>query len=393
MGRERKYDGVRIASASSIEIDFYYAGKRHRERLKLQPTPANLKRAAQHLAAIQDAITRGVFDYATTFPNSKQAKQFQNKNSLTVAQYLDNWLVAKEPTLKASTFDGYLKIVNGHLIPSFGKMELHELTRSSIKQWAATLEAGNKTISNVLSCFRAALQEAFEDELITSNPLFGWVYKKSEPPKQEDDVDPFSKEEQDAILSVINGQVRNLIRFAFWTGLRTSELVALNWDDVDFKRNVAIISKAQTQASKGKVEATKTRAGTREVKLLPPALAALLDQKSFTFLKGDEIFQNPRTQERWQGDQPIRQSMWIHALRLAGVRYRNPYQTRHTYASMMLSAGESPVWLAKQMGHSDLSMINRRYGRWMKDADPDAGQKAVAIFSDNFAKEMEKKTG
>ena len=47
---------------------------------------------------------------------------------------------------------------------------------------------------------------------------------------------------------------------------------------------------------------------------------------------------------------------------------------------MMLSAGESPMWVAQQMGHADWTMIARVYGRWIPDAVPDAGQKVVATF-------------
>ncbi|MNP80041.1 hypothetical protein D3C76_1780160 [compost metagenome] len=68
-------------------------------------------------------------------------------------------------------------------------------------------------------------------------------------------------------------------------------------------------------------------------------------------------------------------------MKKAGVRYRRPYQTRHTYASMMLSAGEHPMWVAKQMGHSDWTMIARVYGRWMPSADADAGSRAEQIWS------------
>jgi integrase len=94
------------------------------------------------------------------------------------------------------------------------------------------------------------------------------------------------------------------------------------------------------------------------------------------------VFLNPRTGEPWAGDQPIRQSAWVHALRIAGVRYRRPpYQTRHTFASMMLTAGESPIWIAQQMGRTDTAMVFRRYGSWIPDATPDAGGKAVEMFS------------
>lgn len=83
----KQYDGVRPGSGSTIEIDFYYAGRRCRERVQLEPSPANLRRAANHRAAVLDAIARGTFDYAATFPGSKNAAQFGKKRtSLTVQQ-------------------------------------------------------------------------------------------------------------------------------------------------------------------------------------------------------------------------------------------------------------------------------------------------------------------
>src|SRR5450830_406809 len=60
-------------------ITFTYRGKRCRERLKLAPTPANMKRAAQHRAAILDAIQKQTFDYRVTFPESTRAAQFAER--------------------------------------------------------------------------------------------------------------------------------------------------------------------------------------------------------------------------------------------------------------------------------------------------------------------------
>lgn len=53
---------------------------------------------------------------------------------------------------------------------------------------------------------------------------------------------------------------------------------------------------------------------------------------------------------------------WQSVLRKAGVRYRNFYQTRHTYASLLLSAGENPMGMASQMGHADWGMIRKGSG-------------------------------
>lgn len=361
-----------------------YRGVRCRERVPLKPTPANLKRAEQHRAAILHAIANDTFDYAATFPESKAAAKFREASTapgdlMLVEEFLDKWLDRQKLQLKASSYDGYRKIVIGYLDPWFGKLKMSELKRKHIRDKLAAHPAGNKTLANIQSVLRAALAEALDDELIEANPLAGYTYRKAEAPKEEDDIDPFDRVEQSAILAALDGQGRNLVQFAFWTGLRTSELVALDWSDIDFTRGVVRISRALTQRAQI-AEAPKTSAGRREVKLLQAALEALQAQRSHTYLAGAEVFQNPQTLARWAGDQPIRKTLWQYALKKAGVRYRYPYQTRHTYASMMLSSGEHPMWVAQQMGHKDWSMIIRRYGRWMPDADSQAGSRAEAVY-------------
>ena len=381
MGSKWQFEGVRVSSRSSIEISFYYAGRRCRERLKLEPSPANLRRAAQHRAAVLSAISEGTFDYAVTFPRSRNVRRFvRNTVARDLAEnYLEGWLARKQTTLKASTFKDYERTVMGHLIPAFGALPLEELRRPVIRAWAASLTVSNKRISNLLSVLRAALQEAVDDELIESNPLHGWSYRNATPARERDDIDPFTASEQAAILAELTGPARNLIQFAWWTGLRTSELVALRWSDIDWTRQVFRVRRARTQAAH-RDETTKTQAGLREVRLLPPALAALQCQRELVPSASATVFLNPAKGLPWKGDQAIRKSLWIPALQRAGVRYRRPYQTRHTYASMMLSAGEHPMWVAQQMGHADWGMIRRIYGRFMPDAEPDAGARAVAVF-------------
>lgn len=244
------------------------------------------------------------------------------------------------------------------------------------------MKCSNKRLANIQSCFRAALQEAVNDEYLEVNPLYGWTYANKEAPKDEDDVNPLSMAEQSLVLNELTGQCRNMVQFFFWTGLRTSELVALNWDDIDWQRGVIKIKKSLTQASSD-FEQPKTRAGNRDVKILAPAMEALNNQKQFILLANKEIFQNPRTGKRWTGDQAIRKTVWTPALKRAKVLHRRPYQTRHTYASMMLTAGESIAWLAEQMGHNDWAMLRKTYARFIKDSIPDAGDKAVEMFSEN----------
>lgn len=375
--------GVKAASESSIEITFTYQGIRCRERIALKPTPVNLKRAEHHRSAIMHAITTDSFDYAKTFPRSTNALKFakQKGDVAELEAFLEAWLKRQQQHMKASSWDGYRKIIDGKLIPWFGKLKVSELRKKHMREQLEPLVASNKTMANIQSVLRKALDDAIEEELIDVNPLANWTFSKNEAPSENDDIDPFSKDEQAVILEASSeGQGQNFIEFMFWSGMRTSEAVAFDWPDVDWIRGVVMVTRAITQHSKA-AELTKTAAGRREIKLLEPAMAALKRQKQHTWLKGEEVFQNPRTGERWTGGQAIRKTLWMPILKRCGVRYRYPYQTRHTYASMMLSAGEHPMWVAKQMGHKDWTMIARVYGRWMPDADAGAGSRAESVFA------------
>jgi len=393
MGRDGR--GVKPASNSSIEITFVYRSKRCRERIPLPPTAANLKRAEQHRSAILYEISRGTFDYAQVFPNSPRAAEFSDAGTTreTLAGYLERWLNVKKTQIAASTYRDYCGIIMNLAIPKFGmSIRLGQLRRSHIKEWLATIDdqqekkITNKRLANIQSCLRSALSDAVDDELIEFNPLEGFTFERNEAPRETDHADPLDADEQAAVIGKARDpQIANLFQFAFWTGLRTSELIALNWDDIDWHRGIARVRKAMTRAAKGAAEDTKTVAGRRDVKLLAPAIAALNAQKQYTLLHPDgAVFHNPgwrgRESARWKGDDQIWEA-WRTTLKNAKVRYRNPYQTRHTYASMMLSAGEHPMWVARQMGHADTTMIMRNYGRWMPSADPNAGGRAVEKFA------------
>jgi integrase len=396
--------GVIEVSDSSYEISFTYKGVRCRERVKAKPSKANLRKLIQWRAAIQHSIDKGEFDYAAAFPDSKNLARFAEKpgDILSVEAYFDRWLTRKKAEIKASTYQGYYGIVNRLVIPKFGKMALAEMKRADIRDWLASIDddrdeqkkVTNKRLSNIQSCMRSALADAVGDEIIDANPLGGYTYSRVERPvdgEPDDDVDPFTPEEQALIISKMRPGENALAQFFLWTGLRTSEATALNWSDIDFVAGVVRVRRAMTREAKGVAEYPKTDAGRRDVKMLEPARAALLDQKKRTFMAelDGPVFVNPTTRERYSGSQQI-WKVWQTALKHAGVRYRRPYQTRHTYASMMLSAGENPMWVAKQMGHADWTMIARVYGRWMPSADPTAGSKAVEMFAENAVKKAVK---
>jgi integrase len=372
--------GVRGVSPVSILIDFYYRGVRCKERLKLPPTTANQKFVVNLKAQIQAEIARGTFDYGKYFPNSKKARMLSRTpgTAVTIEASLQQWLRGMKSQIEHTTHRDYELAIDRVWVPAFGKLRLTELTRAALKAWVAEQTCGLKRIRNLLLPMRGMYAQALDDELIASNPFVGWSPKKIEPPKEEDDVDPFSQVEVAAILAACEGQIRNLFQFALWTGLRTSELIALRWEDVDLHNGMLSVRRAKVRKQ---IKAPKTKAGRRTVQLLQPAIDALQAQRAFTRLRNEEVFMNPRTGEPWLHDGPVRKTAWQPALVRAEVRYRYPYQTRHTFASTLLSAGENPVWVASMMGHKDWAMIIKVYGRWIPSVAPDAGNKVAALWA------------
>lgn len=157
----------------------------------------------------------------------------------------------------------------------------------------------------------------------------------------------------------------NLFLFAFETGLRSSELCALKWADLDLVGNTVAITSAKVL---GVMKGTKTKAGKRTIELSQEALAAVQAQKQFTFLHSEFVFHDPKTNAGWSGADAIRKKAWIPTLKKAGVRYRHPYQTRHTFATKHISQGANLFWQAKPMGQG-LEMLFRHYGSYLAEYD------------------------
>ncbi|MDA8150829.1 MAG: tyrosine-type recombinase/integrase [Nitrospiraceae bacterium] len=361
--------GIRVRG-TSVQISFYWRGQRFQKTLKLEPTKQNLKYAERLRSTILLEIAQGTFD-----PSKYFRKNEDKDESVLISVALTGWLDAVERTLSVSTFRGYSSAVNHRLIPAFGHLKMTDLTTQAIRQWIGTLtDITNKRINNLLTPLRAIFADAYQDGQIDRNPLD----RIKNLPLATKEPEPFTPDEIVRILDAADPISRNLFQFAFWSGLRTSELIGLEWGDVDFEKGFVSVRRA---VLRGHVKETKTQSGHRDIILLIPAKEALDRQKEHTFLQGPKgrVFCHPLTRKPFYMDQEIYR-FWESLLRKAGVPFRNPYQTRHTYASLLLSAGENPMFVAQQMGHRDWGMIRKRYGRWIPSVDPEVGKRANALW-------------
>lgn len=359
-------------NGETINITFTYKGVKCREPLSnLEVNAKNIKYAERTLGEIHNKIERGTFNYGEHFPRSARLKIFGNASTgKTVKVYLDEYLVICETRkLSPSTIGGYKKCLNA--LASLHVFPASELTPAALKTWIQSQKTTLKTIRNQLSFLRSALDEAVTDGVLQINPVSLVTASRYQSSKTGDAsdyvVDPLSPAEVKALLHAAgNKQWENLFRFAIETGLRSSELCALRWIDIDFIGKTAHVQNASVV---GVIKSTKTKAGTRKVELTEEALYALTCQKAFTFLKDAAVFEDPKTDTPWSGADAIRKKAWVPTLRKAGMRYRNPYQTRHTFATRHISRGANLFWLATQMGHKGPEMLFRHYGRYLKEYD------------------------
>lgn len=341
---------------SSIQIWFHYQGRRQWETLKIPPTPANLKYAAKLRGEIVSKIKMGIFDYAEYFPDSEKAEA-----KPTFRQMAALWLQTSNH-LADSTLAGYHKMLNNHVLPVIGDTPIDAVKYSRLAALLSAVKCGAKTRNNILTVIRQPFELAFIDGLIDTNPAARLKAAKV----QSEQPDPFTLEEAEAILENLKDEpvFQNYFELAFFTGLRTSELIALEWADADFNRAVLRVNKAFVS---GKTKDTKTHS-YRDIELNTRAQTALKRQRLITGLQGGLIFLNPKTGGGFENDKTAWRP-WQHAVRLAGVRYRKPYNTRHTFATLNLMAGANPMWVARQLGHTSMKMLLEKYSRWIDAAD------------------------
>jgi integrase len=176
-------------------------------------------------------------------------------------------------------------------------------------------------------------------------------------------------------------EMKRFYTVAIFTGLRTAELIAAKWGDVDWTSDPPMLVVKHSFTKLDREHLTKTPGSARPVDLRPQALRALKEQQASSRLKSDYIFCNavggPLDRDN------LTNRVWYPALNRAGIRTRNPYQCRHTFSTLALSAGEEIGWVARQLGHSNVEMVIRHYYRWIRNntrMDGSAFDRAAASF-------------
>lgn len=363
-----------MKSGPRLQIFFVYEDQQCRELLPECPiNKSTLQYAGNLRSEIRRKIADGSFVYGEYFPNSprakaKEAEREKSRLREMLGKQLESYTKQVEAgKMSPSTLAGYKKAITGVRMRHWDDWNLRGVTPSAIREWISEMDCTSKAIRNLLTPLRSVFEDALNDDLIDFNPFDRIALTKliKQTSKASDYViDPFNHAEREAILSACRLDERPTFQFWFATGLRPGELQALEWRHIDFDRAIARIE--QNQVAKV-LKAPKTAAGIRDVDLNPDAISALKAQQAISGLKGGRVWLNPRTMEAWETDAQVRKTAWMPIMARSGIKYRNPYQIRHTYASSILTAGANPWYVAAQLGHEDVEMVFRTYGKFIRE--------------------------
>lgn len=355
--------GVEI-HGSKLRVSFVWQGERCREPLQVSPTPASIQRAGRLRAEIKQLIDLGVFTlthFQKYFPES--ARFTSNIATLQFGQMAQEYLDSVE--VSVNTRNEYRKLLTRYWMPELSGRDMTTIRYSELRHLVNSIEwSSAKTRNNALIPLRGVFEMAYLDELIDSNPSDRLRNIKH----QKDPPDPFNRDEMELIISSMKQHLHGFdkiytayFELAFWSGMRTSEMLALTWDDIDFNTGYAKVEKAQ---SKGTLNMQTKTAQQREVVLNDRAVGALRSIRHLTAANpSGRVFLAPQTQKPILSDRaPAR--VWRKILRKTEVRYRKAYNTRHTYATIHLMAGVNPALIAKQLGNS-IIMVTTVYSKWI----------------------------
>jgi integrase len=346
-------------------ITFYHQSTRYRRSLDLDDTKANRKVATLKLIPeILYKLNSGTFFDAPMTQTVPTVDEFA-KISFKLHE------VHRKPSTLIRMNSNYKK----HILPHFKGKQLDKVRPSHISLWQNMLLTDHglspKRVKDIRTVLSVIFEDAVQDEIIENNP----VRKASKLPTHiQAPIVPFAIDEINKILECADGQFKNFFATAFFTGMRTGELLGLKWEDVNFDTMEITV---QRTIGRGIISTPKTVNSIRTIEILDVLKPYLMAQHKITGIQNSFVFLNENNTHYFDSNK-IRDYTWKKTLQEAGVEYRTLYNIRHTFASMMISNGEDILWVSHMLGHAHPDMTLRKYAKYVKN-----NKKKRATFLEN----------
>ena len=265
-----------------------------------------------------------------------------------------------KPKIRPTTQETYESRIRLHIIPEIGGIPLNKLTQNDLQQFYGRLKkSGRKRFTDkygeglsdrmVRMCHatcRSALEKAVQDGLIRVNPAIGCKL----PPKKAREMQVLTREELQRFLIQAKFEgYYEVFLLDLATGLRRGELMALQWDDLNFKTGVLNVNK-QVYDVRGQLQIStpKTKNSIRKI-VLPPAVVAVLREYKKA-VDSRWMFPSPVKEDRPITPSVVRKRLQL-ILEHAGCKHVRFHDLRHTFATLALQNGMDVKTLSAMLGH------------------------------------------
>jgi len=290
---------------------------------------------------------------------------------------------------KQGTYRLNKQIIDDHLEPAFGKKKLDDITRPMIEAFIARKIGEKKskaTVRNYMSVLRGILSKAVKDEILTVNRAsnMGRFQKETSSKAAAKKIVPLTPAELQVLFA--KAKEEDFVLYAFLltavlTGLRISELIGLQWRDIDTVNRVLYVKRAVTHR---RIETPKSH-NLRTVDLsvdLEPVLEELRKHRKEQWLKKgksmpDWVFCNDEGNHL--NEFLFRMRKFYPLIKAVKMRSFRIHDLRHTYASLMLQNGESVTYVKEQMGHHSIQITVDTYGHLIPGANRAAADRLSAM--------------
>ncbi|MCL6455098.1 MAG: site-specific integrase [Alicyclobacillus sp.] len=291
----------------------------------------------------------------------------------TVETYMTRWLEDKQPQVRYHTHRKYAWLVNNHIIPRIGHIELAKLKPAQLQTFYTRLLEGEDALSprsvvHIHRLLHEALDRAVKWGLMSRN-----VVDAVDPPKADRyQANVWTPEQAMHFLDEVRRRESRYwpaFVLAVMTGMRQSELLGLKWTDVDWEHAQVSVQRTLNYIDRQPVfRDLKTDRSRRNVALSDLAIEALRYQRALQ--AEDRLFYG----SSWEGTDtilstasgaPLSQNtlntVWQRLLPTIDVPKIRFHDLRHTHASLLLQQGVHPKIVSERLGHATVQITLDTY--------------------------------
>ena len=302
--------------------------------------------------------------------------------NVRLVDYIGRWMQTyKKPTIKQQTFDRLDSVIRNQITPFFQYRLMQDLSSDELQEFINYLIDSGLSYSVVKKSYdilNSCLQHASLKDDIPKNPMI-LVQGPSPSGFESKQIRALTKEEEDILFQELattwsTGSPKYSYKDAFIvmlnTGLREGEMIALNWDDIDFKSKSMRVSKtaitvkerSSTGTLTGKChqeiqQTPKTKSGNREIPLNIASLAAL--ERLHEANSGSVSVLSTETKNR-----PMVNVLYKQLKRAAercGIYGVTPHTLRHTFATRLFEKGANVKDVSVILGHASVNITYNTY--------------------------------